>query len=251
VLELNKLYNMDCMEGMKQLDNGSVDLIITSPPYNLGKTHHTGNNRFKSYSQYNDDMPEELYQQWQIEILNECYRVLKQDGSMWYNHKNRIKDGIQITPYEWILKSKFAHLVKQEIVWFNRSQNFDKIRFYPMTERVYWLAKSPKTKMFNAINHHDVFDTKDWKPEGTKGEFKRAFPIKMVEDIISCFENAKTVLDPFMGSGTTAIACINTGRNFIGFEIDPDYYEAALERIRIHMQQQTIFELRKKEKEVI
>ena len=61
VLELNRLYNMDCMEGMKQLDNGSVDLIITSPPYNLGKTHHTGNKRFKSYSQYNDDMPEKLY----------------------------------------------------------------------------------------------------------------------------------------------------------------------------------------------
>jgi len=177
-------------------------------------------------------MPEELYQQWQIEILNECYRVLRQDGSMWYNHKNRIKDGIQITPYEWILKSKFAHLVKQEIVWFNGSQNFDKIRFYPMTERVYWLVKDPKTKMFNAINHHDVFDAKDWKPEGTKGEFKRAFPIKMVEDILSCFENAKIVLDCFMGSGTTAIACINTNRNFIGFELDKHYCDIANERIR-------------------
>ena len=100
-------------------------------------------------------MPEELYQQWQIEILKECYRVLKEDGSMWYNHKNRIKNGKQIEPYQWLYKTPFT--IKQEIVWQNGSQNFDKIRFYPMTERVYWLAKNPKTKMINTINHHDIF----------------------------------------------------------------------------------------------
>ena len=158
---------------------------------------------------------------------------------MFYNHKNRIKKGKQISPYEWLLQTDFV--IKQEIVWFNRSQNFDKCRFYPMTERVYWLAKSPKTKLYNAINHHDVFDAKDWKPEGTKGKFKRAFPVKMVEDIISCFENAKTVLDPFMGSGTTAVACINTNRNYIGFEIDPDYYEAAQKRLQAVMSQVSMF----------
>jgi len=229
LLEINKIYNMDCLEGMKQLDNESIDLIITSPPYNLGKTHHTGNKRFKSYSDYSDDMPEELYQQWQIEVLNECYRVLKQDGSMWYNHKNRIKNGIQITPYEWLLKTKF--IIKQEIVWVNRSQNFDKIRFYPWTERVYWMAKSPSTKLVNNINHCDVFDWNEWKPVGTKGGHKRAFPEQMVRDIIQCFPDAKIVLDPFMGSGTTAIACINTKRNYIGFEISKEYCDIANERI--------------------
>ena len=230
MLELNRLYNMDCMEGMKRIPDGSVDLIITSPPYNLGKTHHTGNNRFGSYSEYCDDMPEELYQQWQVEILNECYRILGDKGSMFYNHKNRIKNGEQITPYKWILKSNF--IVKQEIVWQNGSQNFDKIRFYPMTERVYWLAKSPKTKMFNAINHHDFFTRAEWQPVKTKGAHKRAYPTKMCEDIIACFPNSKTILDPFMGSGTTAIACINTNRNYIGFELDAHYCDIANERIQ-------------------
>lgn len=220
----------DCLELMKNIPDGSVDLIITSPPYNLGKTHHTGNNRFKSYSEYNDDMPEELYQIWQTEILNECYRILKPDGSMFYNHKNRIRQGKQITPYEWLLKTNF--IIKQEIVWFNGSQNFDKCRFYPMTERVYWLAKSPKTKMLNLINHHDVFNSKDWKPEGTKSEFKRAFPVKMPKDIISCFPFAKIVLDPFMGSGTTGVACVNTNRDFIGIELDKGYFEIAVRRIK-------------------
>lgn len=204
-MELNKIYNIDCLEGLKQLSDNSIDLIITSPPYNLGAKHHTGNNRFESYADYNDDMPELLYQEWQIKILNECYRVLKDNGSMWYNHKNRIKNGVQITPYEWILKSKFANLVKQEIIWFNGSQNFDKCRFYPMTERVYWFAKSKDTKMFNAINHHDFFDMRDWKSVGTKGIHKRAYPEKMVEDIISCFTNSDVILDPFCGSGTTCL----------------------------------------------
>ena len=220
---------MDCLEGMKKLPDNSVDLIITSPPYNLGRTHHTGKNRFKSYTEYDDNMLEDLYQQWQVEILNECYRILKPNGSMWYNHKNRIVKGKQITPYEWLLKSEFV--IKQEIVWFNRSQNFDKIRFYPMTERLYWLTKSAETKMFNAINHHDVFDTKDWKPEGTKGEFKRAFPVKMVDDIISCFEGAEVVFDPFMGSGTVALGAINKGKKYIGFELSKDAHALAEKRI--------------------
>lgn len=206
---------------MRQLPDNSVDLIITSPPYNLGKTHHTGSKRFDSYSEYSDDMPEDMYSKWQVEVLNECYRILSADGSMWYNHKNRIKNGVQITPYEWILKSNF--LIKQEVVWFNRSQNFDKIRFYPMTERVYWLAKSPKTKMHNAINHHDVFDTKDWKPVGTTGQHKRAYPVKMCEDIISCFPNCKSVFDPFMGSGTTGVAALKLDRTFVGIELDATY----------------------------
>ena len=230
-MEINKIYNMDCLEGMKKLENNSVDLIITSPPYNLGKTHHTGSNRFKSYEEYDDNMPEELYQQWQNEVLNECFRVLKEDGSMWYNHKNRIKDGKQITPYEWLLKTDF--IVKQEVIWQNGSQNFDKIRLYPMTERIYWLAKSPKTKMFNSINHHDFFSRSEWQPVKTKGSHKRAYPVKMCEDIINCFPNANIILDPFIGSGTTAIAAINTSRNYIGFELDKSYFEGANERILV------------------
>ena len=223
------LWQGDCLELMKDIPNGSVDIIITSPPYNLGNTHHTGGKRFKPYGKYNDDMKELDYQAWQVEVLNECFRILKDDGSLLYNHKNRISKGVQITPYQWILKTDF--IVKQEIVWQNGSQNFDKIRFYPFTERIYWLAKSPKTKLFNAINHHDVFTKSDWNSVGTKGKFKRAFPVKMVDDLLTCFPNAEVVLDPFMGSGTTGVACKNLNRNFIGIELDENYFEIAKNRI--------------------
>jgi len=222
----NTVIQGDCLEVMKEIPDGSIDMVLTSPPYNLGNTHHTGGIRHKAYD---DNMPEDEYQAWQIKVLDECYRVLKDDGSIIYNHKNRIKNGVQITPYEWILKTSF--IVKQEIVWFNGSQNFDKIRFYPMTERIYWLAKSPKTKLFNAINHHDLFDKKEWKAVGTKGEHKRAFPEKMVEDILKCFPDSLTILDPFAGSGTTAVACKELGRDFIMIEQDAKYVEIINKRL--------------------
>ena len=220
---------MDCLEGLKQIDDESIDLIITSPPYNLGKSHHTGNNHFKAYTEYDDNMPEDLYQKWQVEILNECYRVLKKDGSLWYNHKNRIRNGEQIEPYRWLYKTPF--IIKQEIVWQNGSQNFDKCRIYPMTERVYWLTKDAKTKLFNAINHHDIFTRAEWQPVKTKGAFKRAYPEKMVEDIISCFPDVRVVLDPFSGSGTTCCVAKRMGKDYIGFELSTDSCKIAEERL--------------------
>lgn len=217
-----ELFQGDCLHHLSNIPSNSIDLIVTSPPYNLGNNHHTGIKRHKAYS---DDMPEIEYQDWQLEVLKECYRVLTLEGSMMYNHKNRIKNGEQITPYAWLLKSPF--IIKQELVWFNGSQNFDKIRFYPMTERVYWLTKDKKTKLFNAINHHDLFTRSDWPTVGTKGKHTRAFPIKMVEDFLLCFPGAVTILDPFMGSGTTGQACVKQGRNFIGIELSEEYFSLA------------------------
>lgn len=227
MLKLNKIYNLDCLNGLQKIDDKSIDLIITSPPFNLGNTHHTG---FKKHKSYNDKMPEEEYQLWQLKVLNECFRVLKNNGSLLYQHKNRISKGIQISPYEWIYKSNF--IIKQEIVWINRSQNFDKIRFYPFTERVYWLAKDPKTKLHNNINKQDVFDWKEWKPVGTKGSHTRAFPEKLVEDFLNVFPKAKLVLDPFIGSGTVAVVCKKMKKNFIGFEKNKEFVIYSNKRLR-------------------
>tara|TARA_R100001143_G_scaffold10781_2_gene12524 strand:+ start:52 stop:729 length:678 start_codon:yes stop_codon:yes gene_type:complete len=223
---MNKLYLDDCFNSFKKINDSSIDLIITSPPYNLGNSHHTGNKRHQAY---NDNVPEKEYQETQIKLLNECFRVLKENGSMIYNHKNRIKKGIQISPYEWLFKSNFV--IKQELVWINRSQNFDKIRFYPWTERIYWLTKSPKTKLINTINKHDVFDWTEWKPVGTRGSHTRAFPEQFVADMLAVFPDAKTVLDPYMGSGTTGYVAVNSNRNFIGFEAIKEYFDIAKKRI--------------------
>ena len=228
-MEINKIHQGNSLELIKDVPDKSICLTITSPPYNLGKTHHTGNNRFKSYDVFSDDLPEEEYQRQQILLLNEVFRATKEEGSMMYNHKNRIKNGRQITPYEWLLKSDWV--VKQEIVWFNGSQNFDKIRFYPMTERIYWLAKRSDTKLFNAINHHDVFRTDEWKAVGTSEKHKRSFPEQMVSDLIKCFPESDLIFDPYMGSGTVGKAALLEGKRYLGFEISPEYCEIAQNRI--------------------
>ena len=181
-------------------------------------------------------MPEEEYQQTQINTLNELFRVTKKGGSLLYNHKNRIRKGKQITPYEWLLKTKWT--IKQEIVWFNRSQNFDKCRFYPMTERIYWLSKGIETEFKNEINSHDIL--KD-NPVGTDKQHKRAFPLSLAQKLISCFPNSKNICDIYLGSGTTAIAAHNENKNFIGCELDKEYYDAAIKRIDQHKAQLRMF----------
>ena len=233
---LNRVVNSNCLDLLKDIADETIDLTITSPPYNLGVKHHTGNNVFEAYDEYIDDMPEEEYQSEQIKVLNEIYRATKQGGSIMYNHKNRIKNGKQITPYEWLLKTDW--ILKQEVVWFNGSQNFDKCRFYPMTERIYWLSKGINTNFTNAINQHDLIkDT----AEGTDKEHKRAFPVKLAQRFIICFPDAKLIFDPYMGSGTTAIAAIREKRNFIGSELSSKYCNNANQRIKNELSAPTLF----------
>ena len=235
-MKINTLYNEPCLETMAKMPDNFIDLTITSPPYNLGEKHHTGNNRFSAYEEYIDDLPEGKYQEEQINVLNELYRVTKQGGSIFYNHKNRIKDGASIIPYTWILKTRWT--IKQELVWFNRSQNFDKCRFYPMTERIYWLSKGVQTNFHNAINQHDLIRL---TPEGTGSQHKRAFPLNLVRKFIICFEDAKLIYDPYCGSGTTPSAAILEGRDWIASEITKTYCDISNKRILTHINAPQLF----------
>jgi DNA modification methylase len=218
-----KLFCGDCLEILPTLEAGSVDVWITSPPYNLGNDHHTGNKRTQAYG---DSLPEHIYQASQRCLLYLMFRASSENSHCFYNHKNRIRGGLQISPYEWLGHS--AWTIKQELVWRNRSQNFDKIRFYPHTERIWWLAKSPDCKIQNTINAHDTFE---WNPVGTSGEHKRAYPVEFPLNMIACVPDANLVADPFMGSGTTGVACVKTRRKFIGIELDRGYFDIAVKRI--------------------
>jgi modification methylase len=213
-----------------------LDLVITSPPYNLGKTHHTEEYR---HSPYSDNMIESEYQEQQIAVLDQCYRCLKHGGSLFYAHKNRIKNGETITPYWWLLETRFV--IKQEIVWINGSHNLDKVRFYPMTERVYWLSKGRDTQFHNNINHCDFFKGGEWPPVGVKVSKTRAFPLQMVMDILACFPEDSLVLDLYMGSGTVALGAVKTNNRYIGIEISQEYCDMAVERLAQDAKQMTLF----------
>ena len=228
MIELNKIYNEDCLEGMKRIPDKSVDIIITSPPYNIGKMH----SNLSQYGTYSgNDMKEVDYQRWQLDVLKECSRVLKDDGSMFYNHKVRIKKGRAIHPLEWLGRAPF--ILKQEITWdMGKSANCDKIRFFPFSERIYWLTKSPNTKLYNINNMSDVWRVVPTHKRKDTGHIA-VMPEEIVDIILQSLKG-DIVLDCFMGSGTTAIACMNTNRNFIGFELDGTYFDLANERINKH-----------------
>ena len=254
MLELNKIYQIDALEGLKQLEDNSIDLIIFSPPYNkLGlrnKGRKVTEKNIKSAEgnklwvqaiayggDYNSDcMKEEDYEKWQIEILNECYRVLKEDGSVFYNHKNRLFYGYVHSPYKWLYKTKLN--IRQEIVWdSNATSILSPIRWLPTTERIYWLTKTTKPRFYRNIN--GKHKTEVWRINKEKRNNHPApFPIELPYTILDNIPSDKplTILDPFMGSGTTAIAALMFNHNYIGFEKFKEYVDKAEERIKKYME---------------
>ena len=220
---IDRIICGDCLNVMRQMPDACIDLTITSPPYNLGKDHHT--NTMK-HTPYFDNIPEGEYQAWQTSILKEIYRITKLNGSCFYNHKNRIKAGAQISPYQWIFDTPW--IIKQEIAWWNGGHNFDPVRFFPQTERIYWLSKDAKTKLNNNTSLLDVWHI---SPVGTKFKHTRQFPEQIVWQILNCFPDANIVFDPFVGSGTVARLSMDYRKNFIGIDIKQEFCEMSEKRI--------------------
>ena len=239
-----RLQNIDVLEGLRTLDDESIDIIITSPPYNKGGLNGKRNkgkkwNKTIDYGgDFNiDNKPEDEYQEWQLNILKECYRVLKKDGLMFYNHKNRIVKGkgYIISPYSWLLKSPF--LIRQEIIW-NRKNgpNLEQSRYIPAYENIYVLAKQKDT-LFKR-NKDVEYKTDVWtiNPDRTN-KHPAPFPIDIPRNILSSLNEEKakdrviTVFDPFNGSGTTGVAAVERGFNYIGFDIIDEYLQETERKI--------------------
>jgi len=242
MIELNKIYKADCITGLKMIDDASIDLIITSPPYN--KAGFNGKNKRTKHCIWNktidyggevdaDNMDEAKYEQWQIEFLNECYRVLKRDGSMFYNHKIRVKHNNISHPIEWISQSKFN--CRQIITWDRtNSPNQDTCRYVPTTELIFWLTKSNKNPRFKR-SPDALFKTDVWRiPPNKQGKHPAPYPIELPDNIIPSVSMGERiiVLDPFMGSGTTAVSAIKNGCDYIGFDLLEEYIDMSNERIR-------------------
>ena len=241
-MKLNTIVKTDVMEGMKQLPDKTIDIIITSPPYNKaglnGIKKDSSKNNWKANIVYGGDVnidnkPEDEYQKWQIDFLNECFRVLKSDGSMFYNHKNRIHNGFIVSPYEWILKSKMK--VRQEITWSRgSSNNLAPRRYIPSNEIIFWLTKAESVSFIRPVGLKNKMET--WNINFIKKTKHPApFPLEIPDTILDCIPNNnedKIVLDPFMGSGTVAISAIKHGFHWLGFELLDEYVDMANNRIR-------------------
>lgn len=231
---LDKIICGDCLDVMKKMPDNCVDLVVTSPPYNLKNS--TGNGMkdgrggkwsgaalVNGYSHHHDNMPHEEYADWQRKCLTEMYRVTKDDGAIFYNHKWRVQNGLLQDRQD--IVGEFP--VRQIIIWKRKGGiNFNAGYFLPTYEVIYLIPK-PKFKLAPKSNAFgDVWEF----AQEMKNSHPAPFPVELIDRIISS-TNAKIVLDPFMGSGTTAIVSMGLKRHFIGIELSPDYCEMSEKRI--------------------
>ena len=224
----NKVFCGDCLTIMRSFEDACVDLIATSPPYNLKNS--TGNGMKdgrggkwanaalqNGYENHDDAMPYEEYCAWQRECLSEMMRLLKDDGAIFYNHKWRVQNGLLQDRHE-ILE---GFPVRQVIIW-KRSGgiNFNAGYFLPTYEVIYMIAK-PKFKLADKANGlGDVWEIK----QESHNPHPAPYPEELTDRIISS-TNAKIILDPFAGSGTTGVSAKKFGRNYILIEKSQKYCE--------------------------
>jgi site-specific DNA-methyltransferase (adenine-specific) len=235
-MELNKIYNESCLDTLKTLPNESVNLIVTSPPYNKGywSSNRNPNNGFNTksrridYGDFSDNLEPNVYNDWQMNVISECLRVLKSDGSMFYNHQPIQKNHQEVNPlfvYEFPLK--------QTILWDRKSTpKLDKSYFYPTIEYVFWLQKENDSRV-KFYRQRSIYNKSIWSINPDRSNnFPAPFPLELVSNcILSCTDEGDVVYDPFMGSGTTAVAAKELKRNYIGSEISEEYVNLANRRI--------------------
>lgn len=233
---INKIICGDSLTIMRQMPDNCIDLAVTSPPYNLknstgnGMKANTksgkwaGNALQNGYSHYNDNIPNEEYAQWQYNCLKEMYRLIKDDGAIFYNHKWRVQKGV-IQDRRDIIRDL---PVRQIIIWKRKGGiNFNPGYFLPTYEVIYLIPK-PKFKLVPKANAYgDVWEF----TQEMNNEHPAPFPVALIERIISS-TSAQIILDPFSGSGTTAVAALKLKRNYIGIDISPDYCKISEERIK-------------------
>lgn len=231
---LNIIHCCDALTLLRGLSDGCVNLVVMSPPYNLRNTTGGGlpeSGKWKNaaladgYDGHEDNMPHGEYVAWQRAILTECMRVLPDTGAIFYNHKWRVQEGLIQDRADIVA----GFPVRQIIIWqraggINWSDRF----FCPTYEVIYLIAKPDFKLQPGGNTYGDVW----YIPQETDNPHPAPFPVEIPRRCIEAgCPAAGVVLDPFMGSGTTALAAKQTGRNYIGCDLSAKYVEQAKRRL--------------------
>jgi modification methylase len=248
---INKIVCGDCLELMKQLPSDSIDVVVTSPPYNLrnstgnawkyfkNKERIEKNATFKTsmlnecgYDVHSDDMPYDEYVTWQRNCLSEMIRIIKPNGFIFYNHKSRVQGGL--------LQSRMEILdgfpLRQIITWWRgkTANDINDSYFFNNVEQIFFIAKQKKSYLKKGANKFGLV----WQihPAYNKKKYKHPapFPIEIPDrclDSLNLTEES-IVLDPFVGCGTTAMSAIKHNIKYIGFDLSPEYCKIAEENIK-------------------
>ena len=227
-----KLIHGDSLTELKKIESNSVDLVVTSPPYN--KNYWTRNRtkgtwkRVIEYDSISDMLEPEEYVKQQTDILNELVRVIKPTGSIFYNHMDILHKNNTIHP-----SYVYNFNIKQIIVWDRgNTPSLTKEYFFKTTEWIFWIKKdwdaSPYFDKTQATHKKNI-----WRINKEKNNIHPApFPEELVENIVkSCCPENGLVLDCYNGSGTTAVVCKKNNKDYIGIDISEEYIKMTKERI--------------------
>ena len=232
IFEVNKIYNMDCLKGLKQLPDESIDLIITDPPYNTGMTNKERKNDKWLNSFFNDKFTDIEYLNLIEGMFKESFRVLKNNSACyifinWKQEPFLRKIGSKYFKFKQLLIwDKLIHglnyqnyAYRYECLLFFVKGDFRPKRIYNKTD----ILRYSRVNQNNEIDHETVK------------------PVRLIQNIIKDnSDKGQIVLDMFMGSGTTAVACLMAQRNFIGFEISKKYCDIAEKRRKKWINQERI-----------
>ena len=242
----NCLIAGDALAEIKMLPDEVVNVGVTSPPYNKQEKHKGWLVKNVVYDAYKDAVPEPEYQQSQVEVLNEIYRVTAPGGSFFYNHKVRWERGVMFHPMDWLRQTDWT--IRQEIIWDRvLVANIRGWRFWQVEERVYWLYKPLGAHLIGEeLRSVDAKLTSIWRgvPEG-KNPHPAPFPLWLPARVIIAMldsDSPGVVLDPYIGSGTTAVAAKLLGHNYVGIDRSQAYLNMAQERLNnAHAEMRTIY----------
>jgi len=245
------VYSGDCLDLLKSIPDESLQLVVTSPPYNIGK-------------EYEKRLQLDLYLQQQAEVIAECVRALSPKGSICWQVGNYVDTGA-IIPLDTVLYPIFSNVglrMRNRIIWHFEHGLHCSRRFSGRYETIMWFTKSddyvfnldpvripqkyPGKKYFKGVktgqyscnplgkNPGDLWvipNVKSNHVEKTKHPCQ--FPVELIERLVLSLTNESDwVLDPFLGTGTTIIAAIRHGRRGIGAETIPEYIELSRQRIQ-------------------
>lgn len=224
-LQVDRLLLGDCLELLKTIPTKSVDLVLTDPPYNINLVPQRGT----TSAIEGDNMSGEDFTAFLTDVFRECFRVLKDDRSL-------------ISFMGWQTVSSFerallgaGYKIKSMPIWVKN--NFG-IGYYtrPQYEPMYLCFKgTPETP------ERPISDVLQY-PKVNKQIHSCQKPVELLSKLISTFsKEGDVILDPFIGSGTTAVSAIKTGRHFVGMEIAPDCFQQASERVSAEISQIRLF----------
>ena len=243
---MNKIYNQDCIDGMKTIPDGKMDLIVTDPPFAINfKAKKANYNRTASrvLSGYNE-ITKENYYEFTLNWMSQCFRILKESGGMYvfsgWNNLADILNAIEeigfITVNHIIWKYQFGVVTNRKFVTSHYHclyicKNDKKRKFFPY-ER---FGKEEKNNQGRSLHYKDKEDVWEIKREYWTGDEKT--PTKLPAEIIKKIlqyssEESDLVFDPFLGSGQTAVVSKLLKRNYMGFEIVKEYFDFISKRLK-------------------